>query len=151
MSDPFSTHQQLLVKYLLRSTGPILELGCGGYSTKIIHEFAAAQGRHATTIDTDQEWISQFLPLQSSFHDVLHVPSWEDWTPGEMYGLAFIDHAPGERREIDIRRLIGRVEYFVLHDSEEPSYGYANIIGLLEHLETDDSVVPWTTATRRLA
>lgn len=150
MADPFSTHQQLLVRYLLRSSGPILELGCGGYSTKIIHEFAREQGRHATTVDTDQEWIDQFMDLQSPFHQIQFVQNWDEWVPDGTYGLAFIDHSPGERREVDIRRLIGHVEYFVMHDSEDPAYGYSNIINLIEHLETDTSAIPYTTAARKM-
>ena len=148
MADPFSTHQQMLVRYLLRSTGPILELGCGGYSTPIIHEFAVEQRRKATTVDTDLWWIKQFESLQSPMHDIRHIVEWDDWIVEGPYGIAFIDHAPAERREIDIRRLIGVADYFVMHDSEEPAYGYRHIINQVEHLETDSSIVPWTTAAR---
>jgi hypothetical protein len=146
--DPFATHQRLLVKYLMQTEGAILELGCGNYSTPLIHEIANAQGRAVLTLDSQQLWLSQFTHMRSESHRFQYVPNWGDWKTSEQYGLAFIDHAPAERRMPEIRKLLDRVDVFVMHDTEDPAYNYDKVHFIMDHIETDTRSSPWTTASR---
>lgn len=148
MIDPFATHQRMLVKYLMGTEGTILELGCGNYSTPIIHEIGTSQKRHIITVDNDIEWIELFDRFRTENHKCIHVVEWDEWKPEGVYGLAFIDHAPGGRRVIEMQRLLTCVDLFVVHDTEDPSYGFDSIASCFRHVETDDSETPWTSVYR---
>lgn len=52
--DPYSTHLQALIKTAVETTGDILELGCGDYSTLQLVAICKAQGRkyHAQASNT---------------------------------------------------------------------------------------------------
>jgi hypothetical protein len=50
-----------------------------------------------------------------------------DWN--KHWSIAFVDHAPGERRIVDILRLKDKVDVILYHDSEEPSYGWKQLEG----------------------
>lgn len=149
--NPYATHQRLLVRYLMQTTGPILELGCGGYSTPLIHEIAESQGRHVDSVDSDPSWMRMFQQFESNLHKLHLVADYDDFPPRPHYGLAFIDHAPHLRRRVDIRRLIGAADVFVIHDTESPEYGYDEIWPLLEEIETDKSQKPWTSVCRQIS
>lgn len=142
------THQRLLVKAALATNGPILELGSGWYSTPILHEIAAAQNRVLITVDNNNEWLLKFEHLRSPIHSLVAVSNWDEFVPGHEFGLVFVDHAPAGRRAVDIRRLVEFTSLFVCHDTEAGGYGYEVILPVLEHVETDRSLPPWTTICR---
>jgi hypothetical protein len=148
MMDPYGTHQRLLLKAALMTSGPILELGVGEYSTPLLHEIALAQNRALTSVDSDLNWIQKFGRFENNQHHLLHVPNWDAFKPNSRFGLAFIDHAPSERREIDIMRLAPLTDILVIHDTEADGYGYQRALPLLDHIETDSSITPWTTICR---
>ena len=132
----------------MRTTGAILELGAGNYSTPLIHEIAMSQGRRVLTLDNSGSWLSAFAHLANDEHHFRLVSSWDEWHPTEEYGLAFIDHGPCDRREAESRRLLSSVDVFVMHDTEDPAYGYGRVHCIMDHLETDTRHIPWTTVSR---
>jgi len=150
MTDAYSTHQRLLVKYLMQTTGPILELGCGDYSTPIIHEIAAAQGRTVLTLDSNADWLNRFSSYKTERHSFRHVESWDEWQPQSRYGLAFIDHTPGPRRPVEFMKLQGVADVLILHDTEANGYDWHTIYSHMDHIETDANVRPCTTVCRGL-
>jgi len=148
MVDGYSTHQRLLVKYLMRTSGPIVEIGCGNYSTPIIHEIAAAQGRTVLTLDSDAAWLSKFAKYTTPWHTFQHVTSWDDWSPSGKFGLVFIDHTPGNRRPIEFIKLRDVSDVLILHDTEAGGYDWKTIYPFVDHIETDADVRPSTTVLR---
>ena len=52
---------------------------------------------------------------------------------------------PGERRVVDILRLRPRVNVFVVHDTEEPSYGFKAVLPAFRHTVTYMRDRTWTT------
>ena len=106
---------------------------------------AAVHGRNVLTLEHRLEWLNKFMHMQSDTHKLTHVANWDDWFPDCMYGLAFIDHAPAERRLPKIRRLLDLVEVFVIHDTEDPVYRYDQVLCVMELIETDITMKPWTT------
>ena len=148
MRSPYATHQQLLVRTALKTTGTILELGSGWYSTPVLHEIATAMGRRLITVDNDPEWLATFEVMRSDLHELISVSSWDQFKPAEHYGMAFVDHAPGERRSIEMNRLRGRVDVFVIHDTEAAGYGFEKSLPTFQHIETDKSATPWTSLYR---
>lgn len=150
--DIVGSHQRLLVAAALRTSGPILELGVGWYSTPILHEIARAQQRPLLTIDNNSDWLRQFQPLNSEFHKLRLVGWWGEMYDlvakelGERIGLAFIDQGQPIEREYAIRNLLDKVGVFVMHDTEEGfAYGYSRTIPMFRHLFTDKCQAAWTT------
>ena len=150
MMDLYATHQRLLVKYMMETTGPVIELGAGNYSTPILHEIAAAQGRPLTTVDNNPEWLNRFKVFESAGHTLTLLPSWDDFQP-ESYGLAFVDHAdpPGHPRWIQVEKLLPVAGVIVIHDTEDDLYGYARLIDQINVIDEDTTHRTHTRVIRR--
>ena len=150
MMDLYATHQRLLVKYMMQTTGPVIELGAGNYSTPILHEIAAAQGRPLTTVDNNPEWLNRFKVFESAGHTLTLLPSWDDFQP-ESYGLAFVDHAdpPGHQRWIQVEKLLPVAGVIVIHDTEDDLYGYARLIDQIDVIDEDTTHKTHTRVIQR--
>jgi hypothetical protein len=142
----YETHRRALCEAVLRTRGPIVELGAGDGSTPALHEVAVATGRCIWTFDHDAAWVSRFLPLRCEHHFVARVRCWDDCPlETQFWSVAFVDHAPAERRVIDIRRLAYRAEVVVVHDTEAAEYGYDAIEGCFDHRWDYREHPQWTT------
>lgn len=117
--DSYGTHFPILAAAISRSKGAILELGCGDYSTPLIH-YAAAH-RYVLSADTDRAWITKFAEGYACprRHEFQHVEDWKRFSiPPIDFGVAFIDCAPGEARHELAVRVAHRAQWVILHDSE---------------------------------
>lgn len=148
---PHATHQQTLIRAVLNTTGPILELGAGWFSTPILHELAKHMGRRVITVEHDPAWYLELIHLQTDWHEFVKVEDWDEFIPCGPYGVAFVDHHPAERRAVDIERLIPHVDVFVIHDTEAAHYGYDSIWHKLRNVTTDKRLTPWTTTANGTA
>lgn len=166
--DAYATHIPLIARCFLQTDGPVLELGCGEYSTLLLHELCQNTGRPLVTIDCDKDWMDRFtdLSLEGMFtHEFICVGMTEEfkktgqaqiqdhkvWAECKRidqnpWGLVFIDHRPGERRKDDILRLKDRAQVIVVHDSQEPGYGYEPIFAKFTHRFDYKRFEHWTTA-----
>lgn len=125
--DPFATHLPLLGWALRRAweLGPILELGCGHYSTPMLHMVCRDRYR-LLSADSNESWVKQFAYLGVGQHKVEYVPDWAAWDGIEREGrwqVVLLDSAPSESRAPLLRRLKGRALLVVAHDTEAPHYG----------------------------
>lgn len=129
--DPYSTHQRLLVRGLMETTGPVLELGCGHYSTPILQEICNAQGRDLLSLDNHPAWVKQFSAK---------TIRWEHFSPTRSYGLVVVDHAdpPKHERWKQVLKLLPCCDTFVTHDTQDPLYGYNEIRNMF-HVTEDES------------
>jgi hypothetical protein len=159
--DPYGTHFPLLAAACAASKGPILELGCGTWSTPMLHEIAKATGRRLVSLETDPEWLATFDDFRTDWHELRHVPgggpmgegaAWDD-VPLEKteWGVVFVDHRPGDRRRVEIERLRGRAEFLVVHDTEDPSYGYESLLSTFGWRHDFTRFRPWTTVVSDVA
>jgi hypothetical protein len=144
--DRYATHLPVLVATVCHTEGPVLELGSGHYSTPILSALCARFGRDLVTVDCDPNWLSNFAGLESKHHRLVHAADWERCQViDDAWGLAFIDHAPAERRTHDIRRLKDRAGILVVHDTEDPVYGYENVLAEFAWVVTCKRYTPWTS------
>lgn len=133
----YGTHMPALVTTVAFTKGPVLEMGCGDFSTPLLHALCAKDQRFLLTVDTDKKWLGYFLDLYSHWHQLWYLPVYEDdWMKNPKpylwdqignnvhWSVVFIDHRPGERRVIDIQRLRNNTDIFVVHDTQEASYDY---------------------------
>ncbi|MEX0671932.1 MAG: hypothetical protein WD068_01105 [Candidatus Babeliales bacterium] len=137
----YGTHMAPLLTVVAHTVGPILELGAGDYSTTLLHAVCQSSQRYILTADTSKQWLDLFLDLKTDWHSFQYVPVYEDdWEINPQpslwdsvgadreWSVAFIDHRPGERRIDDIQRLRNQTAVFVVHDTQQPSYGWEPLL-----------------------
>ena len=124
------SHIPVLIKVLAISEGPVLELGTGFNSTPVLHWLCNETGRRLDSYESKQEFYLFAKRYSNDFHGVHFVEDWDvvDFESGH-YGVVFIDHAPGPRRNVEMGRLAQHADYVVVHDTEPNSdwhYHYTN-------------------------
>lgn len=149
VDGPYQTHRPVLREAVLRvPDGIILELGAGDGSTPGLHEISKA-GRIVITVEHDSAWFERFAHLRSDTHHLVRVASWSELEVPVLraltYGVAFVDHAPAERRVVDIAWLAQCARAVVVHDTECAIYGYEKIYDLFRYKTTYKVHSPWTS------
>ena len=140
------SHLPVLMKLVSMTSGPILELGCGMYSTTYLHWACYPIKRRLVTCESKEEWIGFAKQFATDFHEIRFVPNWDLLDLSEQYSIAFVDHAPDERRIDDILRLT-HVDYVVAHDADnrrENKYNYRRARAVFKFRTTYDGARPNT-------
>lgn len=95
---------------------PVLELGSGMGSTAVLRQYCKDEGLEFVTYDDKAEYAKE--------NDSIHVTDWANIPWRKDYGVALVDHAPGEHRKIAIH-LLTNTKIIVCHDTEPAAdYGY---------------------------
>jgi hypothetical protein len=149
----YSSHLPVLMEAVRRTTGAIVELGVGRFSTPVLHWMCSLEQRQLVSYDTSSVFLSEVEDFREPWHDVRLITSW-DWAELEQpWGLAFVDHAPGFRRKEDIRRLANWAEVIVVHDTcgrTDASYRFGEVWPLFKW-QYQHPVRPRTTAVSNFA
>jgi len=128
--DSFSSHQPVLIHTLNTiSEGLVLEYGTGDHSTPIMHIICGMQGRKLISLETDIRWLKKFEHYKNDFHSFVYMDErimhrLRNYIFNYNYAIAFIDGHPGEMRQKVIEKLFNKVDYFVVHDTEEWAKGF---------------------------
>ncbi len=137
-SAGYGTHITPLVAAILHTSteGNILELGLGDYSTPLLHEIVKYQrnslgiDRHLFSYENNAAWLNNFIDLKQDWHQIHEIENWDEITydPDHPLSVVFIDHAPAERRIIDIEKYKDIAKIIVVHDTDKPIYyGYTPV------------------------
>lgn len=127
--DAYSTHQPVLYEALLRTSGPVIEFGCGHGSTILLHRYCEEHGRKLYTLESDKEWLDVFTECATHHHEFIHVDDWDTiLADGEIttrpYSIAFVDQSPFEARYSTILALKDTTKFIILHDCDYfPEHG----------------------------
>lgn len=154
----WGTHSAPLITVVNNTTGPVLEMGSGDFSTPLLHALCAKNNRMLVTADMDSKWLSYFKDLATSHHifqnvdpywiDGRYNPSWDKVGGNQLWDVVFIDHSPGRRRVADIIRLRPVTKIFVVHDTEanpEADYGYEPTLSSFKYKYVYDRFPTQTT------
>ncbi len=148
--NPFATHLPALLACLEHTTGPVLEFGCGWFSTPVVSAFATK--RIVRTIETNPMWyghvsrLGTCQPLTPNQHQFLYSTSYEDVPVFDQHwDLVILDHEPPARRGQDALRLRKHCNLMLGHDSQHPAYGYSEAFEQFRYRFTDSRRLPWTT------
>eukprot|EP00999_Lentomonas_sp_LEN2_P000078 NODE_1077_length_1022_cov_84.350838_g1032_i0.p1 GENE.NODE_1077_length_1022_cov_84.350838_g1032_i0~~NODE_1077_length_1022_cov_84.350838_g1032_i0.p1 ORF type:complete len:256 (+),score=17.83 NODE_1077_length_1022_cov_84.350838_g1032_i0:113-880(+) len=77
--ETFGSHLPVSIAAVMLTSGPVLELGAGYFSTPYFQDLVAANGRHLHSADTDVKWLERFVrPEFGSFHTIEHVLAYSD-------------------------------------------------------------------------
>ncbi len=130
-----------------RTTGSILELGCGLYSTNPLHWACFVPKRRLVTYENNPQFYNFLKRYETDCHEIHCITDWDAIDISEPWSVAFIDHEPGHRRGIELAR-VTHAEYVVCHDTEprrERKYGWNKSAGLYRYSFTYTEAYPHTT------
>jgi len=135
MND-YATHQPVLREMLNRTTGSILELGSGDYSTPLIHELT--EGRKVLTVDDSLEWLNKYIGLQTENHKFICVEDrrFQEFydNDDEQWNVVFIDNGAWSARVKAIIKYKDVADYIILHDCDYMAgHGLLGITGSGSH------------------
>lgn len=125
--DPYYTHQPVLYEILMKTTGSILELGCGEGSTELIHLVAKKCNRKIVTVESDLNWIKKYEDKFSSKDHIFlktknhSIQAWNDIVDTfieNKWGLIFIDQGFWDARAYSFQKLKNYCDYLILHDCD---------------------------------
>jgi len=108
----------------LLTTGDILELGMGMFSTPLLHKIAADHNRKFVSVDTEFGWIQKFVSYNlTSMHRVYQITTQQLNTFGmeQKWGMVLVDHLSGATRFQNIINFANSSQIVVAHDAERQS------------------------------
>lgn len=148
ISGNYGTHLAPLIKVMSLTSGDVLEMGLGFFSTPYLHYQCLLSKRHLVSYDNDKGWVKRFSvsdfhnhKYQGPYHEFKYVKNWNDAIIERPWDVVLIDHSPSERRIADIARLANFAKYIVVHDSNEKherDYHYSQIYPLFKFRKTWD-------------
>lgn len=151
--DPYGSHLALLTAAVAMTSGRVVELGSGFYSTPVLRAICVTQQRPVHTIDNDREWLESVCGPGSQLHTSMHLADWSDL---HRFGgllrcdVAFVDMAPASARTEAIRVMRRWARIVVVHDTEfEQQHNYPGMedaIKAFSYRVDDRRRGPWTTA-----
>lgn len=122
--DRYATHIEALVQTALGTSGSILELGCGDYSTPLLCAFANAQSRELLVQSSDPEWMSKFSLYECDDVTVQQI-NWSRWQPprpkyeSDEWGFVFLDSEESTADRIRrLPQLLAVTPLVLLHDAD---------------------------------
>jgi hypothetical protein len=121
-----ASHLPVLIELTSKTTGPILELGCGLFSTTYLFWVCEPFKRKLVSYESNPEYFEYLKTFDQynikngdRFHQIHLVKNYDKADLTGPWSIALVDHAPDSRRAIDIERLSDEdVEYVVVHDAE---------------------------------
>jgi hypothetical protein len=121
VSSLFS-HVPVLAAAIGNSLGGVLEIGCGAYSTPLIHWMAGSMNKPVLTIDTDGPWIERVRSFERPWHRIKHVEIASGYARLDAeWGVALVGGEPPDRAAC-VNRL-RHVDFVVVHDTEPNHLG----------------------------
>lgn len=137
------THVPILVALLSKTTGPIIELGSGHYSTPLLNYHSKISGRFVLSVDTNREWNDYFA---NNFHAENHKFYCTDnrlisniflsspWGT-QYWDIAFIDCGPDIDRIKCLELFRNKARFIIIHDTEPAArvYSWGNIFDSFPH------------------
>lgn len=114
--DNACNHRFLLWDALEATDGNIIEFGSGHGSTPFLKAYANDSKRNFESFENNQEWANA---TGANF-----ITDWDSVNFNHC-SVLLIDHAPGERRKIDIKRFSNHCDIMIVHDTEPAAdHGY---------------------------
>jgi hypothetical protein len=134
----YCSHYPILIKAVQETTGPVLELGTGVFSTPLLHWICG--DRKLVSCESHPEYIDFLKQYETENHLVWKITEfWEIPTrflDDNKYGVVFIDHSPKRPRQRadDAIRFVDS-ELVVLHDTGRDlhKYGYERVFPLFKY------------------
>jgi len=119
------THLPALLLAVQAAPGPILELGCGGFSTALLHGLSNAL-RPVVSVESKRGWYDRLKGLASPVHRFVLLQDGNSDDFADEIGLrhwavVFVDGSPADGRAAWIHWARDKADMVVVHDTEPES------------------------------
>lgn len=137
--DPYGTHQPILLAACRQTTGPIVELGTGDWSTQLLHD--TFPDRYIVSVDNHMEWLSRYVHLSTPNHVFVLVKDYSFYqSMVPRAGVLFIDFDPGRQRRAILLQEANNADFLICHDTEptcHPDYAWGNAFDTFKYRYDD--------------
>ncbi len=149
---PYSTHlvpsvTSAIHTHLLWPGSPILELGCGHYSTPLFSSIAKAQKRDFQIVTSDPEWAKSFQ-TDPNHLQIIEFHQWPEFVFEGEWGLVLVDHEEFViHRFAQLFKLSEKAKVVVFHDAnriDEQEVSWGLIHTLYKYVYIYDRYFPRT-------
>lgn len=97
--EAYGSHIKVLSAAALSTSGDVLEMGTGYFSTPMLHDIISSQGgRLLVSAEPNLPWLSKFINLSSPSHQLVGLPVYED-------GAGCRHYEGGSLTELDFAKL----------------------------------------------
>ena len=143
----WTTHMPALLQTLAVSTGTVLEVGAGLYSTPLLHWICKRDNRKLITYENEPLFYEFARDFNTDLHEIRFIEDWDLMDFKSHYGLVFIDHHPEARRATEVLNFKDSADFIVVHDTDRSTkYGGLNeVFKQFKHQTTWDERKPHTT------
>lgn len=119
ISLSYGTHLPCLIKALEKTSGDILELGTGVFSTPFLRYWAMLYNRQLFSIENYKEWYDFMLKYWESNknHHIFFIDNYSKTKIDHPWDVVLIDQTPDSSRSKEAIRLKDFAKYIILHDS----------------------------------
>ncbi len=117
--DPWSTHIPALATAVMRYGLRVLEIGCGWYSTPLLH----AMSKQVITLETDPQWATKFESVAGKqIHVAPDIAAAAKAWACHTWDVVFVDCDPVSARVSCVELFLGQRCCVVAHDTEVDNY-----------------------------
>ena len=137
VSLAYGTHLPCLIKALSKTTGDILELGTGLFSTPYLRYSAMLSGRLLVSYENYKEWYDFMLKYWTSNdnHQINFIEEYKDAPIDKDWDIVLIDQTPDSSRNEEAIRLKDKAKYIIIHDSNPSNYKVTHYDELFPHFK----------------
>ena len=134
----YGTHLPALIKAMQKTTGDVLEIGMGVFSTPYLHYQCMLSNRKLVSYENYQNWMNFFLKYNypNANHEINFVEKYSDAKIEKPWSVVLIDQTPDSSRIEEVRRIANLATYVICHDSngrKDNTYHYSEIYPLFKY------------------
>jgi hypothetical protein len=107
----WGSHLPPLAACLGATSGPVLEIGSGIFSTPVLHAYCRGAGRVFISVEEHPQWVEKMRDFGVRFLEYDKLGE----LPRLSWSVVFIDHSPGFRRAQDAILFRDSAEFIVIH------------------------------------
>jgi hypothetical protein len=160
----WGSHLPVLMKVASLTTGDILELGAGFFSTPYLFWICKEQKRKFVSYENEYEWFKQIWRWKNpkgskvttdklsvispdKLLEYHFVSSWDMADIDKEWDVVLVDHSPSQRRIVEIKKLANLAKYIVVHDTQRDTKfcDYPQIYSLFKYRYDYSKAIPYTT------
>ena len=118
----YGSHLPALMACTAVCEGPVLEIGCGHFSTPCLHALCEALGLLLLTTELEDSWREQFMHFETPRHSIFkQTDELLAQLAQRQWGLVLVDDQPDTR--IDrLNMFFDSARFVLFHDANFPDY-----------------------------
>lgn len=117
----YGSHLPCLIKAMEKTTGNVLELGTGIFSTPYLRYQCFLSGRKLVSYENFESWYRFMLKYwnPNDNHEINFIDEYKNAPIDKDWDIVLIDQTPDSSRTEEIIRLKDKAKYIIIHDANK--------------------------------